>query len=303
VGVDLTAEIVDVPVRRGSVAAAFIALRPHQWTKNLLVFAGIIFAAKIGDTGRWLEAIACFAAYCAASSAGYLVNDIRDRDADRAHPVKRRRPIASGELSVRSAYRMAVALALLALGLAVPLGAASVGILALFVAVQLAYTMSLKRVVLIDVMSIAGLFVLRAAAGAVAVDVPISPWLLLCTGLLALFLGLGKRRGELVLVEQRETPGRSVLDGYSLAVIDQFVTIIAAATIVAYALYTFTARDSHTLMVTIPYVVYGIFRYVLLLSRQEAGEEPDRVLLSDVPIQATILAWAVTCAVIQVIEY
>lgn len=302
-GVDLTAEIVDVRVRRRAVAAAFIALRPHQWTKNLLVFAGIIFAAKIGDAGRWVEALACFAAYCAASSASYLVNDVRDREADRMHPVKRYRPIANGELSVRNAYRLAVGLGVGAVALAVPLGAASLGLLALFVALQLAYSLSLKRLVLIDVFSIAGLFVLRAAAGAVAVDVPISPWLLLCTGLLALFLGFGKRRGELVLVEQRETPGRSVLDGYSLAVIDQFVTIIAAATIVAYALYTFTARDSHTLMITIPYVVYGIFRYVLLLGRQEVGEEPDRVLLTDLPIQATIIAWAATCAVIQVIEY
>lgn len=292
----------DVPVRRGTLVAAFAALRPHQWTKNLLVFAGILFAAKLGDPVRWLEAITCFVAYCAASSAAYLVNDVRDREADRAHPVKRQRPIASGELSLRAAYWLAFVLLAVAIILAVPLGLASLGLLVVFVTLQLAYTVSLKHLVLIDVFSIAGLFVVRAAAGAVAVDVPISPWLLLCTGLLALFLALGKRRGELVLVELRETPGRRVLDGYSLAVVDQFVSIVAAAAIVAYALYTFTASESRTLMITIPYVLYGVFRYLLLLQRQEVGEEPDHVLVTDMPILAAVAAWALTCAAILVID-
>lgn len=300
--VEARAELVDAPVRRRTLVAAFTALRPHQWTKNLLVFAGILFAAKLGDPVRWLEAITCFVAYCAASSGAYLVNDALDREADRAHPLKRQRPIARGELSLRAAYWLAFVLFAVAITLAVPLGLASLGLLALFVTVQLAYTVSLKHLVLIDVFAIAGLFVLRAAAGAVAVDVPISPWLLLCTGLLALFLALGKRRGELVLVESRETPGRRVLDGYSLAVIDQFVSIVAAAAIVAYALYTFTARDSRTLMVTIPYVVYGIFRYLLLLHRREAGEEPDYVLVTDVPILVAVSAWATTCALILIVD-
>ena len=291
-----------MPVRRRTLVAAFLALRPHQWTKNLLVFAGILFAAKLGDPVRWLEAITCFVAYCAASSAAYLVNDVRDREADRAHPVKRQRPIASGELSPRAAHWFALGLFAVAITLAVPLGLASLGLLVVFVTLQLAYTVSLKHLVLIDVFSIAGLFVVRAAAGAVAVDVPISPWLLLCTGLLALFLALGKRRGELVLVELGETPGRRVLDGYSLAVIDQFVSIVAAAAIVAYALYTFTARDSRTLMITIPYVLYGVFRYLLLLQRQDVGEEPDHVLVTDVPILAAVAAWALTCAAILVID-
>jgi hypothetical protein len=130
------------------------------------------------------------------------------------------------------------------------------------------------------------------------VHVPISPWLFLCTGLLALFLALGKRRGELVLVHARETPGRRVLDGYTLPIIDQFVSIVAAATIVAYALYTFTARDSHALMITIPYVLFGIFRYVLLLNRQEIGEEPDQVLVTDLPILSCVAAWALTCGIV-----
>jgi 4-hydroxybenzoate polyprenyltransferase len=161
-----------------------------------------------------------------------------------------------------------------------------------------AYTLGLKHVVLVDVIAIAGLFVLRATAGAVAVDVPISPWLLLCTGLLALFLALGKRRGELVLVGAAETPGRPVLEGYSLALVDQLIAVVAASTIVAYALYTFTARDGTALMATIPFVVFGIFRYLLLLHRERAGEEPDHVLVTDVPILLTVAAWAVTCAIV-----
>jgi 4-hydroxybenzoate polyprenyltransferase len=300
VGVDARAELVDVPMRRGSVVAVLAALRPQQWTKNLLVFGGIVFAAKLGDPSRWVEATACFAAYCAASSAAYLVNDVRDREADRAHPVKRFRPIASGELSPRAAYRVAFALFAVALAIAVVLGLSSLGLLALFVAAQLAYTLGLKHLVLVDVLLIAGLFVVRAAAGAAAVDVMISPWLLLCTGLLALFLALGKRRAELALVELRQTTGRKVLDGYSLVSIDQFITIVAAATIVAYALYTFTARDSSTLMITIPYVVFGVFRYILLLHRQSGVEEPDQLLVTDLPILGAVSAWVLTCAAVLV---
>jgi 4-hydroxybenzoate polyprenyltransferase len=301
VGINATADVLDLPSRRRAAVAAFVALRPRQWTKNLLVFAGIVFAAKLGDAVRWAEAISCFAVYCAASSAAYLVNDVRDRDTDRLHPLKRRRPIARGELSARAALWLAAPLLAGAVALAVPLGLASLGLLAGFAALQAAYTLELKHVVLIDVMTIAALFVLRATAGAVAVNVPISPWLLLCTGLLSLFLALGKRRGELLLVEAQETPGRRVLDGYSLAVIDQFVAIVASATIVAYALYTFTARESHTMMITIPYVVFGVFRYVLLLHRQR-GEEPDQVLVTDLPILLAVAMWAATSAVVLAID-
>ena len=296
------AELVGVPVRRHALSAALTAVRPHQWTKNLLVFAGIVFAVQLDDPVLWLRATACFVAYCAASSAAYLFNDIRDRDADRAHPVKRRRPIASGELSPRAASWMAIGLLVLALAAVLPLGIESLGLLAGFVALQTSYTLRLKHVVLVDVLVIAGLFVIRAAAGAEAVSVLISPWLLLCTGLLALFLALGKRRGELVLVEQHETPGRRVLDGYTVAVIDQFIVVTAAATIVAYALYTFTASVSNSLMITIPYVVFGVFRYMLLLHGRRVGEEPEHVLVTDIPILAAVCAWALTCVVVLALD-
>ena len=293
-----TAPVVELPPRRSRARAAFVALRPRQWTKNLLLFAGIVFAAKLGDWWRWLDALAAFAAYCAASSAAYLLNDVRDAPHDRAHPVKRMRPIARGELSPQLACGMAAMLVVVAFGLVAPLGLASVGFLAGFLALQAGYTLSLKHVVLIDVMAISGLFVVRAAAGAAAVHVRISPWLLLCTALLALFLALAKRRGELVLVGAEATPGRPVLEGYSLALVDQLVTIVAACTVISYSLYTFTARDSKAMMVTIPFVVFGVFRYLLLVHRQDLGEEPEEVLLRDVPILACMAAWAVCAAIL-----
>ena len=295
---DALYEVVEVPARRTAAKALVRALRPRQWTKNLLLFAGIVFAAKLGDGTRWLEAGASFAAYCAASSAGYLVNDVMDREADRAHPVKRLRPVASGALAPRSAYTAAGLLFAASIALGLPLGVRFLGLLILYSALQGGYSLRLKHVVLIDVFTIAALFVVRAAAGAEAVRVRISPWLLLCTGLLALFLALAKRRGELVLVQSAETPGRRVLEGYSLPLIDQLVTVVASATIVSYALYTFTARDSHTMMITIPYVVFGIFRYLLLLHRQGVGEEPDQVLVTDVPILAAVALFGLTCAAI-----
>jgi 4-hydroxybenzoate polyprenyltransferase len=292
------APVVHLPQRRSLLHAAFVSLRPRQWTKNLLLFAGIIFAAKLGDATRWLEAFAAFVAYCAASSASYLVNDVRDAPLDREHPVKRARPIARGELSPQFALVLAVVLVLGAFLLVAPLGLASVLFLCTFFALQASYTLALKHVVLLDVMTIGGLFVVRAAAGAAAVDVRISPWLLLCTALLALFLALAKRRGELVLVGAEATPGRPVLEGYSLALVDQLVTIVAASTVISYCLYTFTARDSKAMMVTIPFVVFGVFRYLLLMHRRDLGEEPEEVLLRDLPILICIAAWAICGAVI-----
>jgi 4-hydroxybenzoate polyprenyltransferase len=295
------AAVVALPERRSAAAATFVALRPRQWTKNLLLFAGIVFAAKVGDAWRWLDAVAAFAAYCAASSAAYLVNDVRDAPHDRAHPVKRARPIARGELGARRAHILAGGLLALAVALVAPLGWPSLVFLASFLLLQAAYTLLLKHVVLIDVMTIAGLFVVRAAAGAAGVHVRISPWLLLCTALLALFLALAKRRGELVLVGAEATPGRPVLEGYSLALVDQLVSVVAASTVIAYSLYTFTARDSKALMVTIPFVVFGVFRYLLLIHRQNLGEEPEEVLLRDAPILVCLAAWAVCAGVLLLV--
>jgi 4-hydroxybenzoate polyprenyltransferase len=293
------ARVLALPARRTPIAAALVALRPRQWPKNLLVYAGIVFAAELADPTRWLQATVAFVAYCAASSAAYLVNDVRDAAEDRLHPLKRSRPIARGELRPRSAVVLAATLAAGALALTAPLGVVPVVFLLAFLTLQLGYSFSLKHVVLIDVMAIGGLFVLRAAAGAAAVEVRISPWLLLCTALLALFLGLAKRRGELVLVGAVGAPGRPVLEGYSLELVDQLVGVVAAATVIAYSLYTFTADEQTPwMMVTIPFVLFGIFRYLLLVHRRDLGEEPETVLLSDVPILACVGLWTLTAAVI-----
>ena len=292
------AQVVRLPVRRGPVRAALVALRPRQWSKNLLLFAGILFAAELGDVLRWVEAVTIFAAYCLASSAAYLANDVRDAASDRLHPLKRERPVARGELSPRAALVLAGILGVLGLGLAAALGPVSAVLLAGFLGIQAAYTLSLRNVVLLDVMAIAALFVVRAAAGAEAVDVRISPWLLLCTALLALFLALAKRRGELVLAGRAATPGRAVLTGYSLPLVDQLVTVVTAATIVAYSLYTFGSVQSAAMMLTIPFVVFGLFRYLLLVHRDDLGEEPEQILLSDRPILVAVALWVLTAAAI-----
>jgi 4-hydroxybenzoate polyprenyltransferase len=289
------AAVLELPRRRSPARAALVAMRPRQWTKNLLLFAGIVFAAKLGDPERWVDAVAAFVAYCAASSAAYLLNDVRDIASDRVHPVKRYRPIARGELAARSALTLAAGLALLGVALAATLGPLSLACLLAFAGLQAAYSLGLKALELVDVLAIAGLFVLRAAAGAIAVDVRISEWLLLCTFLLALFVALGKRRAELGL---EGVNARPALSGYSVALVDQLLAIVAAATIGAYSAYALTAHESGWLVVTVPFVVYGLFRYLLLLHRRGLGEEPDALLVEDLPLLVTVAAWATTCAIV-----
>jgi len=291
------AQVVELRPRRGAVRAALVSLRPRQWSKNLLLFAGIVFAAKLGDVIRWGEAVAILVAYCAASSAAYLVNDLRDAPDDRLHPVKRHRPIARGELQPEQVLVLAAVLAAAAFAIAAALGFASLLFLLLFVALQLAYSLGLKRVVLVDVLVIAGLFVVRAAAGAAAVDVRISGWLLLCTALLALFLALAKRRGELVLVQAEEAPGRAALSGYSPRLVDVSLGVVAAATALTYAAYAVTAHTAW-MALTVPFVVVGLGRYLFLVHRHDLGEEPEHVLLGDRVVLGTVAGWAVVSAVV-----
>ena len=291
-------EALELPLARSRAHAAFVALRPKQWTKNALVFAGIVFAAEIGDWEKWVQALVAFAAYCAASSAAYLLNDLRDAELDRRHPVKRLRPIARGELPERAAVPLALFLFALAIALASLLGVWSLLLLFSFFSLQAAYSLGLKHVVLLDVVAIAGLFVIRAAAGAVAVHVHISGWLLACTALLALFLALAKRRAEIALVAAEATPGRPVLAGYSPALVDRLVGTLAVAAVLAYTAYTLTGGNSRWMVVTIPFVVFGIGRYVWLVRGRGAGEEPEEVLLRDAPLLASIVAWAAACGAI-----
>ena len=288
--------VFDVP--RSARMAAFAAMRPRQWLKNSLLFAGLLFAGKLADGDRWLEAATAFAAYCSVSSAAYLINDVRDLEQDRLHPTKRLRPLASGELSVPHALALAAFLAVSGLALIALLGPLQLAWLAGFGVLQLAYTMFLKTIPFVDVVAIAVFFVIRAAAGASAVQVRISPWLLLCTALLALFLGFAKRRGELQLVEADRAPGRPALGGYPRALLDTLVWVTSAAAFVAYSVYASTARDSHEMVVTIPLVGLGLGRYLFLIYRQQLGEEPEHVLLSDSPTLCVIALGTAVAATI-----
>ena len=281
---------------RASPLAFLRALRPLQWTKNLLLFAGIVFSATFDELSRWEHALAIFAAYCAASSASYLVNDVQDAELDRRHPIKRFRPVAAGELSPRIAFVGAGALTLAALGLSLAINVASAALLAGFLLLQLAYSTVLKRRLFVGVLAIAALFVIRAAAGAVAVDVRLSPWLVACTGLVALFLALAKRRSELASGNSEAL--RPALRGYTVALLDQLVALAAGATISTYTVYTVVTDVPDALVATVPLVAFGLLRYLYLVHRRDVAEEPDRVLLSDGPILATVAVWMIIVIVV-----
>lgn len=272
------------------------SVRPRQWSKNLIVFAPLIFDLRLDEPSKVAQAVGAFVCFCAASSATYLVNDIIDRESDRHHPIKRTRPIASGVLPVQLAGFAAAGLLLIAILGALLLQPMFAAIVALYLALIAAYSLTIKHLVILDVFAIAAGFVLRAAGGAVALDIPISPWLYVCTVLLALFLGFGKRRHELHLLQHAAANHRRNLDEYTLPLLDHLIVITAAATLMAYSLYTFTAPnlpENHAMMLTIPFVLYGMFRYLFLVYSREVGGAPEQLLLTDVPLLLTVIAWAV----------
>jgi 4-hydroxybenzoate polyprenyltransferase len=281
------------------VAATLLsAVRPRQWIKNLLLFAGLLFAAKLQDGTRWLEATAAFAAYCLVASAAYLLNDVRDAADDRLHPVKRLRPVAAGDLSSRFAVAAAAVLATAGLTVSAALGARTLALVLLFVALQAAYTLLLKRHAFVDVAAIASLFVIRAAAGATAVRVHISPWLLVCTASLALFLGLAKRRGELVLAAGGHTAGRPALRAYSRPTLDLLLWLTAACSVAAYAAYGLLGPEASEMALTVPFVAAGIGRYLHLVHVRDLGEAPEHVLLSDRLLLSTVAIWVVATSLV-----
>jgi len=278
------------------------ALRPKQWTKNAVVLAALVFAA--GDRAQHLswtnligEALAALLIFCLASSAVYLMNDIKDVELDRAHPEKRRRPIAAGEVSTGLARMLAALLCATAVGGAAWLGQRFALVIGAYFLLQFFYSMGLKRLALVDLFVIAIGFVLRALGGAVAINVPISPWLLLCTFLLALFLALCKRRQELVLQPGGSAETRPSLSGYNERLLDQLIAMTGAATLVCYALYTqwpdtVDKFGTHNLGFTLPFVMFGLFRYVTLVYHHQMGERPEQVLLTDPPLLVTIALYA-----------
>jgi 4-hydroxybenzoate polyprenyltransferase len=269
--------------RFGTARALLVAVRPPEWIKNLLVYAGLLFSQQFDDLGLVLEATLVFVAFCAISSAGYLVNDLRDVAYDRRHPEKRHRPIASGALSERAAWTVAIVLAVAAVGLSLAAVSAEIaGLVALYGAITVAYSVILKRLVIIDVMTIAGLFILRVVAGAVAVDAQASEWLLLCTGMLALFLGFTKRRQEAMeeMADNAET--RPVLEHYSVAYLDQMVAMVTAAAIISYAIYAVNSPNiGSEMLATAPSVLYGIFRYLYLIYDRRDTRSTAAILTED----------------------
>jgi 4-hydroxybenzoate polyprenyltransferase len=279
------------------------SLRPAQWTKNLIIFAALMFGERLLDPRSVLLASAAFVIFCALSGVVYLVNDVADRDADRRHPVKRHRPIASGELPVRVAIGAAVVIVTVALGGAFWLGTLFGVLASSYVALLALYSGPLKHVVIIDVLTIAIGFVLRAAAGAVAIDVPISHWLYVLTILLALFLALSKRRHELVLLADGARGHRRILEEYSPYLLDQMISVVTASTIVAYAFYTVSPETvakfgTDWLGLTLPFPLYGIFRYLYLVHKKEGGGSPAEMLLTDRPLLVCVALWASAVAVI-----
>lgn len=276
------------------------ALRPAQWLKNGLVFAGLVFGGRLLDQAAVLSAILTAVLFCLLSSGFYLINDVRDLDADRLHPVKRLRPIAAGELSPQIASGLGVLLVLIALLASISLGQNLLLVMLAYTALMIAYNFGIKLIVIVDVLAIASGFVLRAVAGAIAVDVSISPWLLICTMLLALLVGFGKRRHEIVALDEAGRHRRN-LDAYSLPLLDQFVAVTAAGTLIAYAVYTFdseSAQYHQHMMLTIPIVTYGVFRYLYLLYRGGQGGAPETMLLTDRPLLGAVAAWSLLSAIV-----
>ncbi|HEX8918517.1 MAG TPA: decaprenyl-phosphate phosphoribosyltransferase [Chloroflexota bacterium] len=291
------------PAERSPALARDLILsaRPRQWIKNGFVFAALVFASKLSHPDLVLRVIAAFVLFCALSSAVYLINDVVDRDADRMHPVKSHRPIAAGRVSARVAVGLALFLALAGVGLSLLLDYRFGLLAAGYVVLTVAYTFNLKNLVLIDVFALAGGFVLRAAGGAAVIHVSISPWLYLCTILISLFLGFGKRRHELLILEEDARVHRRNLEEYTGPLLDDLINIVAGATIIAYSLYTFFASavpQNHAMMVTIPFVLYGIFRYLLLIHRTDFAGAPEEAVWKDLPLLVDLILWAATSAII-----
>lgn len=280
------------------------AMRPRQWVKNIVLFAALVFDRQLGlnNIPPMLRTIAGFIIFCLLSGVVYLINDIADVEADRKHPDKRHRPIASGALPIPLARFAVVALLLVIFPISFWLSPAFAVVGLIYLLQNLAYSMWLKHIPIIDVFLIALGFLLRVAAGVTLIEVArFSPWLYVVTTLGALYIGFGKRRAELALLAEQANLHRKVLDGYTIPLLDQYITIVSATTIIAYSLYTFSAPnlpENHIMMLTIPFVLYGIFRYLHLIKMEGCGGAPEEIFLTDRPLQITGLLWGASVLLI-----
>jgi 4-hydroxybenzoate polyprenyltransferase len=284
------------------LSALIKTMRLRQWTKNGFVFFALIFDKQLFLREPFLRTLAGFFLFCLISSAVYLINDIADVDADRKHPEKKQRPIASGKLPIGAAWGAAIALILITLPLGYLLDPLFSAYLTAYLLINIIYSRWIKHVPILDVLIVSFGFVLRVSSGVTLITVErFSPWLYVITTLFSLYLGFGKRRAEMSLLEKGAGAHRKVLDGYTLPLLDQFITIVSGMTIVTYSLYTFFAENlpaNHSMMLTIPFVVYGIFRYLQLIQTGHAAGAPDEVALKDRPLQVTVALWMLTVLVI-----
>jgi 4-hydroxybenzoate polyprenyltransferase len=271
-------------------------MRPRQWTKNIFIFAALVFDKQLLIFHAFVRTAVGFVLFCLISSAVYIFNDLADIEADREHPEKKNRPIPSGKLPIGTALTAGILLVIVALSLGFWLSPDFALVLAVYFLLNLAYSKWLKHVPILDVLVLAAGFVLRVGAGVTIIHVVrFSPWLYVVMTLLALYLGFGKRRAELALLTQDAGAHRKVLEGYTIPLLDQYIMIVSGTTIVAYSLYTFSAPNvpaNHSMMLTIPFVLYAIFRYLYLVQIKHAGGEPEEILLSDRPLQMALLLWA-----------
>ena len=287
------------PQQMGLVRAAVKQLRPKQWAKNVFLFAAIIFSRKFTDPDAVMKVLIGFASFSLVASSGYILNDYLDREADRKHPKKRFRPIASGALPIPVAWVLLVGCLIGGFGLAWSLGPAFLGITVVYLVTTKSYSFYFKHRVILDVMFLASGFVWRAIAGALAIGVHVSPWLFLCTAFVALFLGFNKRYAELLQLGDKAGTRRN-LQHYSPKILEQYQAIVTASTVLCYALYT-VQGTTPWMTLTIPYVLYGIFRYIYLVEQKGQGGAPDETLLSDVPILVNGLLFALTAAAVLLV--
>jgi 4-hydroxybenzoate polyprenyltransferase len=285
------------------IAGLLKTMRPKQWIKNFVIFAPLTFDVKLFNPQYLLQTIAGFVLLCLISGAVYIINDLVDINKDRQHPKKRDRPLASGQLGSGVAIVVATMIPLIGLPLGFLLHFVFGTILTLYLLIQFAYSLWLKNIVIIDVMILASGFLLRVAAGVPLVDAErFSPWLYICMTLVALLFGFGKRRHELVLLRENANAHRQSLQEYNLALLDHIISIVTASTLLAYALYTFSAEglpENHTMMLTIPFVLYAIFRYLYLIHVKKMGGEPEEMVLSDRPLQTTFVLWGLSVVIVM----
>lgn len=300
----LLKDVITISAGKSNIAAnILVSMRPKQWVKNLFVFAPLIFSKSLFIYPLNIKAVAVFLIFCVVSGSVYIINDIADKDKDKSHPLKKLRPIASNRISTRAASRVAAALLPVSFILAYMIDTLFMTVLVIYFLINIMYSAFLKHVIFLDIFIIAIGFVLRTAGGGLAIHVEVSSWLILCTFLVALFLAMCKRRHELTLLKQEATNHRKILSQYSPYLLDQLIAVVTASTLITYALYTmsddvYVKFGNNNLVYTIPFVLYGIFRYLYLVHQEDKGGNPTEIMMNDVPILINIGLWVLASALI-----